>query len=160
MPLKGATLPPLVQIREILHRRITDIKAALQRFRAKKGLHSPSKQSSSGSVTSTHKQPALSKEQNTSALNAPPSSAPAAEPTVRTIGDAGLALHDARLRGEAVVPPGLAVAAAVRQREDEQGGGGRRTRTVTQQEGQEVLAPAGDAAVKKGRQGLQGGRGS
>ncbi|PHJ23820.1 hypothetical protein CSUI_002328 [Cystoisospora suis] len=156
VPLKGATLPPLVQIREILHRRITDIKAALQRFRAKKGIQPPSEQPSTTSPVTTlpsrgiHKQVSLSKEQREATV--PPSlggSTPSlpASALEHKIGHEGLALHDARHRGEAVVPPGLAVAAAVVQREDEQGRG--RGTSSSLQEGQDILAPARVSTVPK-----------
>ncbi|CBZ56208.1 conserved hypothetical protein [Neospora caninum Liverpool] len=128
VPLKGATLPPLVRTREILHRRITEIKGALQRFRAKRGVSTGQAQASTGDGKPSPE----------------PSSPQTAHATPKKGGSSSsLALYEARQRGEARVPESLANRAAVHQRERERRGN-RRSFGEKEKVGEnfDVLAPA------------------
>ncbi|KFG29172.1 hypothetical protein TGP89_250790 [Toxoplasma gondii p89] len=146
VPLKGATLPPLVRTREIVHRRITEIKGALEKFRAKKGASSGKAQAAIGD----RKPAELPKSASFS------SSAALACSSLKSCGSSSssASLLEARHRGEERVPESLITRAALHQREEERRESSKRGETKPGEEGFEVLAPAATQRTSEAGTGL------
>ncbi|KEP60874.1 UNVERIFIED_CONTAM: hypothetical protein HHA_250790 [Hammondia hammondi] len=146
VPLKGATLPPLVRTREILHRRITEIKGALEKFRAKRGASSGKAQAAIGD----RKPAEVPKSASFS------SSAALASSSLKKCGSSSSSssLLEARHRGEERVPESLTIRAALHQREEERRERSEKRETKPGEEGFEVLAPAATQRTSEAGTGL------